>query len=726
MFNIELKEFQEECVNELLLDMGMKNKEVILKSPTASGKTIILADFIDKYLMVDNSIVFVWLSTGKGELEEQSKKKFEKYLPQRNTKDLDDVLQNGFSKEDIAFMNWESITKTGNKAIKEQEKKNLYEKIEEAIKSGIRFKIIIDEEHVNKTEKADNLLKFFKSNKIIRVSATPKISNHVKLIEIDERDVINSGLITRNLFINEKVSNEKVFDDDTEYLLDLAIDKQKQIKEEYKKIDMNVNPLILIQFASESPLKIKKVEDILKEKGYTYDNKRVGIWLSEEKKNIQGIEQVDNSVIFLLMKQAISTGWDCPRAKILVKLRDNMAEDFEIQTIGRIRRTINGTHYDNILLDSCYLYTFDSKYVNEVKQKYNGVETKILYLKEEYNNFKLIKQLKNPRHNQYGAIEALKLIREHFKEKYKLVKDKDENMKILEIGDYKFEKYIVNDIAKDVIQGEVDEKTIEDIHKFNVSFQVDTHRNGIDFQHSINVLRKEIGLSYNQTRTIFERLFCPRKNAYYKTTLVNLNIKNFYAFIINNEERLKYELRECVQAIQQHFSISKEDEFKIPKKCLVKYYSNSKDVQEIINNVYDKYTTDIIRSGPETKFENYCQQSECVEWVYKNGESSKEYFSLVYEYGNKQYLFYPDYIIKANDEIWIIETKGGENKSGQSKNIDKKASHKFNVLKKYAEEKGIKWGFVRDYDKNDKLYLNNTIYTEDMSSDNWISLDKFF
>lgn len=726
MVNIELKEFQEECVNELLLDMSMKNKEVILKSPTASGKTIILADFIDKYLMVDNSIAFVWLSTGKGELEEQSKKKFEKYLPQRNTKDLDDVLQNGFSKEDIAFMNWESITKTGNKAIKEQEKKNLYEKIEEAIKSGIRFKIIIDEEHVNKTEKADNLLKFFKSNKIIRVSATPKISNHVKLIEIDERDVINSGLITRNLFINEKVSNEKVFDDDTEYLLDLAITKQKQIKEEYEKIDMNVNPLILIQFASESHLKIKKVEDILKEKGYTYDNKRVGIWLSEEKKNIQDIEQVDNSVIFLLMKQAISTGWDCPRAKILVKLRDSMAEDFEIQTIGRIRRTINGTHYDNTLLDSCYLYTFDSKYVNEVKQKYNGVETKILYLKENYNNFKLIKQLKNPTHNQYGAIEALKLIREHFKEKYKLVKDKDENIKILEVGNYKFEKYIVNDIAKDVIQGEVDEKTIEDIHKFNVSFQVDTHRNGIDFQHSINILRKEIGLSYNQTRTIFERLFCPRKNTYYKTTLVNLNIKNFYAFIINNEERLKYELRECVEAIQQHFSISKEDVFKIPEKCLVKYYSNSKDVQEIINNVYDKYTTDIIRSGPETKFENYCQQSEYVEWIYKNGESSKEYFSLVYEYGNKQYLFYPDYIIKANEEIWIIETKGGENKSGQSKNIDKKASHKFNVLKKYAEEKRIKWGFVRDYDKNDKLYLNNTIYTEDMSDDNWILIDEFF
>ena len=62
------------------------------------------------------------------------------------------------------------------------------------------------------------------------------------------------------------------------------------------------------------------------------------------------------------MKQAISTGWDCPRAKILVKLRDNMSEDFETQTIGRIRRMPQAHHYENTLLDNCYLYTFDEKY----------------------------------------------------------------------------------------------------------------------------------------------------------------------------------------------------------------------------------------------------------------------------------------------------------------------------------------------------------------------------
>ena len=41
-----------------------------------------------------------------------------------------------------------------------------------------------------------------------------------------------------------------------------------------------------------------------------------------------------------------------------------MSEDFEIQTIGRIRRMPEAKHYDIEVLDCCYLYTFDEKYKN--------------------------------------------------------------------------------------------------------------------------------------------------------------------------------------------------------------------------------------------------------------------------------------------------------------------------------------------------------------------------
>lgn len=86
----------------------------------------------------------------------------------------------------------------------------------------------------------------------------------------------------------------------------------------------------------------------------------------------------------------------------------------------------------------------------------------------------------------------------------------------------------------------------------------------------------------------------------------------------------------------------------------------------------------------------------------------------------KQCLFYPDYIIKTTDgNIWITETKGGM-QAGHTQNIDRQVENKFNAFKEYAKKYNLHWGFVRDIDE--ELYINNTIYTEDMSGENWIPL----
>ena len=82
----------------------------------------------------------------------------------------------------------------------------------------------------------------------------------------------------------------------------------------------------------------------------------------------------------------------------------------------------------------------------------------------------------------------------------------------------------------------------------------------------------------------------------------------------------------------------------------------------------------------------------------------------------KQWLFYPDYIIKTTGvNIWIIETKG-RMQAGHTKNIDRQVENKFNAFKEYAKKYNLHWGFVRDIDE--ELYINNTIYTENMSEDN--------
>ncbi|MEK4254795.1 DEAD/DEAH box helicase [Ureibacillus sp. FSL K6-2830] len=731
-----LFEFQEKCVQFLLdaTSSGDKNT-VIVKAPTGSGKTLILIDYIDKYLNnINSNISFVWLCPGKGNLEEQSREKMIKHLPSRSTKNLFEVLRSGFEAGDTTFINWELVTKKGNKAITDSERKNLFERIADAHRAGIQFILIIDEEHSNDTRKAKDIINSFASLYTIRVSATTKSNKLANFYEIPEIDVINSGLITKALYINEDVEASITIDDEHKYLIDLANKKRKDIAEEYKKLGKDIRPLVLIQFPDMSDELIQHVENILESIGYTYENKLLAKWMSDsnDKINIKDIEKNDAQPLFLLMKQAVATGWDCPRAKILVKLRENMNEDFTIQTIGRIRRMPEAKHYDNELLDNCYLYTFDEKYRQSIKQEItNAFDVKRVYLKEKCKTFTLEKQLKDLDFDGLGERETYQVVQKFFKEKYKLSTKKKENRIIFESEGY----VITDELIRKARQGKfIKTDTILDTsagYYIETRRTVDTHKHGIELLHSINEIKSAIGIKQGKLRTILERLF--RNNSSNKDKLLDLNTKEFYAFIINNEQKLKEDFVKATSQMYVQNSLvlqPKKSIFKIPEQELIKYDASETDVIDMLSNVYEGYQSstlvDGIRSLPERLFERYCENNDAVDWVYKNGDSGQQYFSIVYvDALQKQWLFYPDYIVKLkNGDVWVIETKGGEKKYGQSKNIDPQVLNKFEAFKQYAKEHNLKWGFVRD--KNENLKINNTVYTESLQDEHWKPLSSAF
>ncbi len=732
MQGIKLKEFQINTVNKLLdaTSIGEK-KEVLLKAPTGSGKTIILLSYIEEYFKEDNKTIFVWLTPGTGDLEEQSRKKMLKFLPHLNTKNIQDVLLQGFESKDTAFINWETITKKGNKALAEAERKNLYERVHEAHNNGYNFIVIVDEEHLNKTVKAESIIEYINPKYVVRVSATTKTNKEAEFIKIDELDVINAGLITRALYINENVTNDKILTNEHEYLLNLAIEKRKEIKNEYIKIGVQVNPLIIIQVPSKSDDLISQIEKILAERNYTYDRQNLAIWLSERKENLDNIENNESNQAILIMKQAISTGWDCPRAKILVKLRDNMSEDFETQTIGRIRRMPQAHHYDNVLLDNCYLYTFDEKYEQSVKQELgdNVYDTKVVFLKNEYKNFKMKKISFDSNFDGFDERETFNILYDYYVKKYNLAANKKNNKTILESNGYNFQ----NTIESNIIQGKIvkiDSDEFEKANRIKVQSSVSTNKNGFELRHSINLISSKIGMRYDRTRVMLERMFY--KGRLFTKKFINLSLVDFYAFVINNEDILKHDFQEAVsqKSRQQRLKLEEliESEWKIPEKDYIKYDPNMKDSSVYEKAVYIDYPNSTIKSTSERKFEFFCENNENVKWFYKNGESASEYFSIVYvDAINHKWHFYPDFIVcDKNNKIWIIETKGGEKTSGESKNIDLKAENKFEALKEYAKKYNVNWGFVRDYDKNDRLYFCNTEYTEDMSGTNWVLLEKGF
>ena len=732
MQGISLKKFQINTVNKLLdaTSVGIK-KEVLVQAPTGSGKTIILLSYIEEYFKENKNTLFVWLTPGKGDLEEQSRKKMLKFLPHHKTQTIQDVLLQGFEEKSTAFINWETITKKGNNALKEAERKNLYERIHEAHNSGYKFIVIVDEEHLNKTVKAESIIEYMNPDYIVRVSATTKTNKEAEYIEIDELDVINSGLITRALYINENVSNASTLSNEHEYLLDLAIEKRKAIKQEYMKLGVQVNPLIIIQVPSKSDDLIKMIETTLEEKDYDYPKQNLAIWLSDRKENIDNIEDNESLQAVLIMKQAISTGWDCPRAKILVKLRDNMSEDFETQTIGRIRRMPQGHHYDNVLLDNCYLYTFDEKYEESVKQELgnNAYDTKVIFLKNEYKNFTLKKLSFDNNFDGFDERETFNILHNFYIEKYKLTSKKKDNKTTLEANGYIFKDTIENYIVQDKIV-RINSDELENANRIKVESIVTTNKNGFELRHAINEIASKIGMRYDRTRLMLERMFWKQK--LFTKKFVDLTLTEFYAFVINNVDLLKSDFSEAVsqkaRQMKMKFEELKEIDWHLPQMDYIKYDPKMKDNTIYEKSAYINYPNSTIKSKSERMFEFFCENNDNIKWFYKNGESSSDYFSIVYvDAVNHKWHFYPDFIVcDKNNKIWIIETKGGENADGKSKNIDIKVENKFEALKEYSKRYNVNWGFVRDYDKNEQLYFCNTEYTEDMENDKWMLLKEIF
>ncbi len=731
--NISLFEFQENAVLDLIeLTNGKRKQVVLVKSPTGSGKTIILINYIDEYLNnINKNTAFIWLCPGKGDLEEQSRQKMKKFAPNRITKTLSDALQSGFTAESTTFINWELVIKSDNKSTADCERKNLYDRIAEAHRLNIDFIIIIDEEHSNNTLKAKDIIDSFFAKNIIRMSATIIEDKKSEYLEIDETDVINAGLITKALYVNECIKNNEEISNDYDRLLDLADIKRKDIAARYAQKGKLVRPLVLIQFPNGQPSTIQAVEEKLSSMGYTYKNGMVSKWMSGDKRDIPDNLTENNAMpVFLLMKQAISTGWDCPRAKILVKLREGMNEQFEIQTIGRIRRMPEAQHYEDDLLDFCYVYTYDETWKNGLLSNLDrAYEQRKLFLKEKCKTFTLEKQIRDLDFSILGEREILNKIYSHITKKYHLSNDKNQNKVILQN-----EGYVIGNVLKgETIKGKyVKTEATANINVEHISTKrlIDTHIHRIYLLHCTDELKKVVGLTTAKTKAILERLF--RKNSSQNKKICNFDTDEFYAFIINNITKLKEDFNEITTEITKQPGMnifSKTATFHIPEQDLLKYDPNVKKEINFLTNAYENYTsgfnTSIVRSNCEQLFEQYCEKKTDIDWVYKNGDTGQKYFSIVYIDGiHKQWLFYADYIVKKKDgSVWIIETKGGEHK-GKNKNIDKQIGNKFNAFKDYAKNKGINWGFVRDLDN--QLYINNTEFTIDLNSNCWQSLEDIF
>ena len=369
---IDLKEFQDKLVENVEKSLLSSNKDkFVIKAPTGSGKTVMLLKIIEDLMdEFEDDLSFVWLCPGAGDLEEQSYRSMQKLLPNINAHLLSDAMSNGFEAGAVYFINWEMVTSSKNNATREDvEWANLYQRITEFHRRNCRFIVIIDEEDKNDTPKAQNLIEKFMPKKMLRASATANKTSDCEFFEVNEDDAIESGLLTKKLYINYDVPDNEDIGTEVDFLINKAVEKQKQCRKEYENLELDINPLVVIQFPNNENDYIESVREKLKKLDFSVENGTVANWMSGQHDNIDSIIENDSPVTFVFTKQAITTGWNCPRAKILIKLRENSSQSFVIQTVGRIRRTAEGIHYNNDILDNSYIYTTDKNMQKQLKKE---------------------------------------------------------------------------------------------------------------------------------------------------------------------------------------------------------------------------------------------------------------------------------------------------------------------------------------------------------------------
>lgn len=386
---------------------------VVLSSPTGSGKTVIVSAMIERLLRGhegtpgDPRAVFLWLSDSP-ELNEQSKNNIEKssdLIPTGRLVTIEHPFNvNRLAPGHIYFLNTQKLTATSllTKSGDYQER-TIWEIIEDTARAAPKsFYLIIDEAHrgmrdANKGQaartRAENVRltivqRFVKGEKavglspiplIVGISATPERFNAVlegvgrarHPVAVEPEAVRKSGIIKDRIKL---AVAEKEDQADWSMLAD-AGRKWIRYSEEWAAHcagngQVPVKPVLVVQVENGTdkiPTKtdlatcIKTLQDAcgaLPPPALAHcfeEDGDIPAGAIQLRKIDASKIQDDPDVRVVFFKTALTTGWDCPRAEVMMSFRKAVDSTMIAQLVGRMVRTPLAQRVDNEFLNSVSL-----------------------------------------------------------------------------------------------------------------------------------------------------------------------------------------------------------------------------------------------------------------------------------------------------------------------------------------------------------------------------------
>lgn len=765
-----LKNYQRDAVNELkqYIFIGFKStsrKEVVFKAPTGSGKTFMAASLFEELAEENPSDNFciLWACPGKGELHKQSFDAVKTYL---GGNPVCSLLEDNFfgsrkyiKDKEIVFINWEKLIqkdketgKWANNLMKDQEGMNFIDVIEKTKQNGTRVILVIDESHIGASQKA-RIQEFINTiiipNIVLEMSATP-LNNHID-VEIEAQKVVDEGMIKEDVIVNQGINKEDktLAEQDSELLvLQKGYDKRQEIVEEYNKLNIAVNPLVLIQIPNVDEGEAKKlvIKDFLREKGITEDNGKLKFWC-DDKGNFdkKAIKKNNDITEYLVFKTAVATGWDCPRAHILIKFRDGKSETFETQTIGRILRTAEAKSYDNYLLDNAYIFT--NIWSFETKQDTynpNRIKTEWSKMRDGYNKLNVWSQTQlssfyrsrqgdyNSADSRYGAYfikSFMKFFELKEKDKYAMsgqLKDRFE-LKGMNL-DIKVDDVVMEETNIGVTSANEERNISGDLAKVTMA------ENDIQAQYNDLIRSNLSGLAYVRSKSpinsaimdafgIFYNVF-GRKEKVTSIMKIVVNNKNIFAEILSESTQ---EFREMIS--KEAYKKGEHYDFKIEESRPYSIETHTELVPSIKSLYKPLYVLKDNQGNPDNQLEkdflNYLDSQNVVEWYWENGtELMRVNFGI--SYNNGMNTFQPDFIVKfKNGSVGILDTKPVDHRV---EDTTVKANALYDYLVNINTNRGLApkiiGGIVVKVGTQFYVYLNGNYHDYNVSHDGWVNFNE--
>lgn len=737
---MQLKNYQEVAVEKLLvrskeLLQSKGSHNLVFKAPTGSGKTIMMAAFLERLVRsLDNSesnYSVIWTAPRK--LHTQSAQKLGKFFSESQAMtctDFQGLTNLAIGKNEILFLNWESINKSEKSTILKENERDFYldRIIQNTKENGQRIILVIDESHHHATsEISKNLIADMTPDLTIEVSATPVITDAHEMVTVSLDQVKEQGMVKKSVILNPDFENTLTKDKivsalasgTDKFVLDQGIEKLNALIQAYRSQGSSVRPLLLIQLPDrKSEIEDKLKEDVIshleEQHGITVQNGKLAVYLSESKDNLENIARNDSFVEVMIFKQAIALGWDCPRAQILVLFRDHKSLAFSIQTVGRIMRMPEPEvgHYEDDSLNHAFIYTnlADISINEDVAKGYISIHTSLR--REIYSPIELSSVYRLRQREKTRLAPLFTTLFLQAAESYELDKKIDLN-----------QRTISRDLISSITSQGVDALSNETI---SGTLEIDVE-NEAELQKLFNYfIQDNLNPFYPEVRSVgrlkesiykfFDRaLFIDYANNFKQIIQVALSPKNRIHFV---------NVIDLAKSLYKTSVDNREDElshlhiWEVPLKLT---FTGESSVLKTDKSVMEPFYSDT-KWKTEKAFIDFLDRSDQVIWWFKNGERDSTFFAVPYSDNGEVKPFYVDFIVQMRDgRVGLFDTKSGTTIDGAKTRSD--------GLQIFLGKNSRTWGGIvtntepRDFTGRWVYYTSDSAGLNSQDLSNWETLE---